>query len=170
MRGTPLGETLDSEGVWNLSAGLADASDCGARKAGSGGRTRVPFRKPWFLRCFRIPSLCIFDYEFVKFLAFFKPTWSMTPERIAFSESARQALHIVQYPGIKEDVYVPTLRPDPLIKCRLGLDDRKVIVTVRPPANEAHYHDPKSDELFAATIEFLGNEPNVQVVFAAAKP
>jgi len=112
----------------------------------------------------RIRSLCILDYEFARSLTLFKPTWSMTPEIIPFSESARKTLHILQYPGIKEDVYVPTFKPDPSIKSRLGFDDRSVVIVVRPPANEAHYHDPKSDELFAATIEFLGSAANVQVI------
>jgi predicted glycosyltransferase len=112
----------------------------------------------------RIRSLCILDYEFARSLTLFKPTWSMTPEIIPFSESARKALHILQYPGIKEDVYVPTFKPDPSIKSRFGIDDRDVVAVVRPPASEAHYHDPKSDELFAATIEFLGRAPNVRVI------
>ncbi len=112
----------------------------------------------------RIRSLCIFDYEFAKSLAFFKPTWFMAPEVIPFSESARKTLRILQYPGIKEDVYVPTFKPDPSIKSRLGLGECDVVVLVRPPASEAHYHNPKSDELFVATIEFLGNAPKVQVI------
>lgn len=112
----------------------------------------------------RIPSVCILDYEFARSVTLFKPTWSMAPEIIPFSESARKTLHILQYPGIKEDVYVPTFKPDPSIKSRLGIDDRAVVVVVRPPASEAHYHDPKSDELFAATIEFLGSAPNVRVI------
>ena len=112
----------------------------------------------------RIRSLCILDYEFAKSLTLFKPTWLLTPEVIPFSDFARKTLQIVQYPGIKEDVYVPTFKPDPSIKSRLGINDRNIIVLVRPPANEAHYHDPKSDKLFSATIEFLGSAPGVQVI------
>jgi predicted glycosyltransferase len=112
----------------------------------------------------RIPSLNIFDYEFSNALVFLKPTWLMSPEIIPSSESMRKTHRILQYPGIKEDVYVPAFKPDPSIKSRLGLDERNVVVVVRPPASEAHYHNPKSDELFAATIEFLGHAPNVQVI------
>jgi len=112
----------------------------------------------------RIPSLCIFDYEFAGSLALLRPTWSMTPAVIPLSGPAAKAGHILQYPGIKEDVYVPGFKPDPSIKSRLGLDDHDVIAVVRPPADEAHYRSPKSDELFAATLEFLNSEPNVRVV------
>jgi predicted glycosyltransferase len=109
-----------------------------------------------------IPSLCIFDYEFTNDLV--KPTWLMSPEIIPVRESLRKAHRVLQYPGIKEDVYVPTFKPDPSIKSRLGLDERNIVVVVRPPATEAHYHNPKSDELFASTIEFLGHTPDVQVI------
>lgn len=112
----------------------------------------------------RIPSLCIFDYEFANALVLIKPTWLMTPEIIHLNESMRKTHRVLQYPGIKEDVYVPAFKPDPSIKSRLALDERNLVVVVRPPANEAHYHNPKSDELFAATIELLVSTPNVQVI------
>jgi predicted glycosyltransferase len=111
-----------------------------------------------------IPSLCILDYEFSQSLVIINPTWLMTPEIIHLSQSVRKTHRVLQYPGIKEDVYVPAFKPDPSIKARLQLDERNVVVVVRPPATEAHYHNPKSDELFAATIEFLGHAPNVQVI------
>jgi predicted glycosyltransferase len=38
------------------------------------------------------------------------------------------------------------------------------MVTVRPPASEAHYHNPKSDVLFNAAMEFLGQKPEVRTV------
>jgi len=39
-----------------------------------------------------------------------------------------------------------------------------VVATIRPPASEAHYHNPQSDELFSATVEFLAKSPNVKLV------
>lgn len=112
----------------------------------------------------KVPSLLIFDYEFASAVGFFRPTWSMTPDVIPLGGSHQRMDRVLHYPGIKEDVYVPTFKPDPTIRSRLRLDERKVVVVVRPPASEAHYHVPKSDELFATTIEFLGNAPDVQVI------
>lgn len=112
----------------------------------------------------RIPSVNILDYEFAQGLVIMRPTWLMTPEIIRLSEPVRKKHGVLQYPGIKEDVYVPTFRPDPSIRSRLRLDERRVVVVVRPPASEAHYHNPKSDELFAATMEFLGRKPNIQII------
>jgi hypothetical protein len=38
------------------------------------------------------------------------------------------------------------------------------MVTVRPPASEAHYHNPESDKLFQAVMDFLIQKPNVRIV------
>lgn len=113
-----------------------------------------------------IPSLCLFDYEFAGSLAILKPTWSMTPSVISADGLTHKSQRLLQYPGIKEDVYVPTFNPDPSIKSRLGLDESEVIVVVRPPADEAHYRNPKSDELFVATLALLEATPNVRVILS----
>jgi predicted glycosyltransferase len=59
---------------------------------------------------------------------------------------------------------VPNFKPDRSLRSRLGLDEDKVIVTLRPPATEAHYHNPQSDELFKAAVEFLSQSPGVKVI------
>jgi len=112
----------------------------------------------------RIPSLVIFDYEYADFLPFLRPTWLMAPEVIPDSAIKANKHTVFRYPGIKEDVYVPAFRPDPGIRAELGLDDNSVIVTARPPANEAHYHNPESDTLFHAAIDFLTSKPSVRIV------
>jgi uncharacterized protein len=71
---------------------------------------------------------------------------------------------ILKYRGIKEDVYIPNFRPDPSIIDELGLNYNKLVIIVRPPATEAHYYTPKSEELFELAMEFLGNIPDAQLV------
>lgn len=110
-----------------------------------------------------IPSLVLLDYEFAQPFPLMWPTWVMAPEVIPLAETHRHS-RALQYPGIKEDVYVPSLQPDPAIKARLGLNGRDLVVVLRPPASEAHYHSPKSDELFAATMDFLSETPNIRVI------
>jgi predicted glycosyltransferase len=39
-----------------------------------------------------------------------------------------------------------------------------LLVTIRPPATEAHYHNPESELLFEATIDFLGQHENTRMV------
>ena len=109
----------------------------------------------------RIPSVVIFDYEHAEGLRIFHATWSMRPE-VIFPKGVNE--RALRYPGLKEDVYIPRFTPDPAIRSRLGISNQEILVTVRPPANEAHYHNPKSDVLFHSVIEFLGQRPEVRTV------
>lgn len=112
----------------------------------------------------RIPTLHIGDYEYAVGWALIHPTWVMVPDVISDEKMNEPKNRILRYPGIKEDVYVSDYRPDPGFPARLGLSEEDIVVTVRPPASEAHYHNPKSDVLFEATIAFLGNDPRVKIV------
>ncbi len=111
----------------------------------------------------RVPSVVIVDYEFARGLALMKPGWMMVPEVIPNAAIRFDPRRILRYPGIKEDVYVPGFEPNPSIKVSLDLNGRDlVVVTVRPPANEAHYHNPQSEELFAAVIDLLSHNASVK--------
>lgn len=112
----------------------------------------------------RIPSVTIADYEFARIWMLVRPTWVITPEVISDEAIHSRQDHILKYPGIKEDVYVPRFKPDPKVLADLGLDDTDLIVTIRPPATEAHYHRPESDQLFKAVLEFLGEQPRVRMI------
>ena len=111
-----------------------------------------------------IPCLFMGDYEFARNWLFIHPTWLMCPEVIPKAALGVTPNRILKYPGIKEDVYVPRLVPDPRVRPQLGLQEQDLVVTLRPPASEAHYHNPQSDELFAAAIEFLSKQPGVKLV------
>jgi len=112
----------------------------------------------------RIPSVVIYDYEYARSLKLMGPTWTMMPEVIQPNGNGNHDQRALQYPGLKEDVYVPRFRPDPSLRPRLGVSNEELLVTVRPPASEAHYHNPKSDVLFQAVIEFLAPKPKVRMV------
>jgi uncharacterized protein len=112
-----------------------------------------------------IPCVSIFDYEFARSLQFLHPnSWAMAPEVISEKSTTLNRERFLTYPGIKEDVYVAGLKADPGIRASLGLSAEDLVVTLRPPAEEAHYHSPKSDELFRAAIEFLGRQAGVRMV------
>jgi uncharacterized protein len=114
--------------------------------------------------CLRIPSLQMGDYEFATGWALIRPTWHMCPEVIPNSALRSDANRTLKYPGIKEDVYVSRFVPKPGIRLQLGLREQDVVATIRPPANEAHYHSPKTDELFEAAVEFLSKRAEVKLV------
>jgi len=112
----------------------------------------------------RIPSLLIFDYEFAKGLKTIHPTWMMMPEVIFSEANSAHTKRAMKYPGLKEDAYIPRFRPDPAIRSRLGVAEQDLMIIIRPPASEAHYHNPESDVLFHAIVDFLGQKTGVRMV------
>lgn len=115
-------------------------------------------------RLLGIPSTLIFDYEHATWIPFACPDTVIVPEVIPDSAIKHKVKYVGRYPGIKEDVYVPSFRPFDGILKELGIDEHEVVVTVRPPATEAHYHKPQSDELFDAVIELLAATPEARVI------
>lgn len=112
----------------------------------------------------RIPSICIFDYEHAQGLVFIKPTWDIAPEIIANKLNMHRRKPVLKYPGLKEDVYVIEFTPDPQFRSRLGLSDDDIVVTIRPPATEAHYHNPEAEKLFVEVVNFIGSNPDCKMV------
>jgi hypothetical protein len=113
----------------------------------------------------RIPSVTVADYEFAKIWMLVRPTWVITPEIIPSEKVHCSKDRILKYPGIKEDVYVPRFKPDSSILTTLGLErSNDLIVVIRPPATEAHYHRPETDVLFTKVLNFLGSKADVKMV------
>ena len=110
-----------------------------------------------------VPSVSIFDYEFAASTGFLRAKWAFVPELIPDSRLHRKK-GVMKYPGLKEDVYASRLRPDSSLKKELGLDEAGVVVTVRPPATEAHYHNPEAEVLLDATLNLLIGRPDVRIV------
>jgi len=111
-----------------------------------------------------IPTVTILDYEFTADTGFLKSHWAFVPCFIPDSATPKVKKQVMKYPGLKEDVYVPRFQPDSSLKSRLGLNGKDLIVTVRPPATEAHYHNPQSEALLEAALDLLVNRPDVQVI------
>ncbi|MBZ5666384.1 MAG: DUF354 domain-containing protein [Acidobacteriia bacterium] len=111
-----------------------------------------------------IRSVTITDYEFATLAVGIHPDWMIVPDVIADDAVKSPKSRVLKYPGIKEDVYVPNFIPQPELLSKLGLAGPEVIVTVRPPATEAHYHVPESDELFEEVLNYLGGIPQVKMV------
>ncbi len=112
----------------------------------------------------RIPSALIFDYEHARGLPFTHPDAVIMPEVIANSSIPLRYSYVGRYPGIKEDVYVPAFKPKPGILQKLGIGAGEIVVTVRPPATEAHYHRHQSDELFSAVMDLVAAHPSARMV------
>lgn len=111
-----------------------------------------------------IPTLLIFDYEFIAMMGFIRPDWILVPQMIPDSKELVPKHQVLRYPGLKEDVYVPRLQLNASVKNRLGFDEDDIIVTVRPPATEAHYHNPEAEVLLDAALNFLTHAADVRVI------
>jgi uncharacterized protein len=102
------------------------------------------------------------DYEHSTKTGFIRPTWTLVPDVIPVGSMHER--RVLKYPGFKEDVYVPRFHPDPSILELLGIKQDEFVVTLRPPATEAHYHNPESEVLFAEALRFLADKPGVRAV------
>jgi predicted glycosyltransferase len=101
-----------------------------------------------------IQNITISDYEHTARFSI-KNMTVIYPEIIPTDGIKRNGVTFLKYPGIKEDVYLPSFHPDPTLRKRLGIAENDLLVTVRPPATEAHYHNPESEALLTATLEMF---------------
>jgi predicted glycosyltransferase len=111
-----------------------------------------------------IPTIMMHDYEHSTKTGFVEPDWTFMPNVIPDGVMSKQSGRTLKYPGLKEDVYVPRFRPDPSVLSVLGISPASLLVTLRPPATEAHYHNPEAEQLFAETLRLLAEKPNTRAV------
>jgi predicted glycosyltransferase len=115
-------------------------------------------------KALRIPTMMAHDYEYSTKTGFLEPDWVLMPDVIPDGAMTKKCEKVLKYPGLKEDVYIPRFRPDPSILNQLGISPDELVVTVRPPATEAHYHNPESEILFRETLRLLASRPQVRAV------
>lgn len=125
-----------------------------------------------------IPTITLADYEhadfrLIRWLGSSRKSWVMTPEVIPPDHFIRYGLlpeHILHYPGIKEDVYVPSFRPDLSLRQEFGISANETFVTLRPPASEAHYHNPESDQLLDRVLTLLYEHSETRTILLPRTP
>lgn len=110
-----------------------------------------------------IPCLVLIDYEFTTGMPGIKPTWLMVPSVVP-TETGGGGSKILKYPGIKEDVYLSTFRADETLKERLDIPRDNMLITIRPPATEAHYHNPEAETLLESALERFVRQPNTTIL------
>jgi predicted glycosyltransferase len=111
-----------------------------------------------------IPNLTLTDYEFTASIPSMRPTWVMVPSVISGDHMESAGTTIMKYPGIKEDVYLSRFSPDQTLKSRLGIPSDAVVITVRPPATEAHYHNPEAEVLLKAALDRFVADASVRII------
>jgi len=111
-----------------------------------------------------LSTLLIEDYEYCKFPVMMRPSWVMAPAIIPEHLLPLKNGKIRTYNGIKEEVYAWKLNPDNRLLSELGLSESDLVVTVRPPATEAHYHNPEGERLFERFMERACKTRGVKVI------
>ncbi len=117
----------------------------------------------------RVPLVSMGDYEHTTFPNFMKP-WIrllLVPEAIPLEVAARDGMpveRVHRYPGLKEDLYVHDFTPDPSFLSEMGIDPRRVLVLLRPPATMAHYAVRQSSVVFEEVLDYLAGRPDAQVI------
>jgi len=110
----------------------------------------------------RIPTVLLSDYEHSSSPPFCRPKYELVPSVIP--TNGLVGARVLKYSGIKEDVYVPSFVPDPAILSELGLSEHDLVITVRPPATEAHYHNPESELLLSELINWALTKSDAKIV------
>jgi uncharacterized protein len=114
-----------------------------------------------------VPSSTTFDYEFAWLqhqLGCRAATKVVVPDAIPPDRLERYGARppkLLQYPGLKEEYYLADFKADPSVLN--GLDQRRVLVVLRPPPDVSLYHR-HSNPLFPQTVDFLGRHERVQAV------
>ena len=116
-------------------------------------------------RSLRIPIVTAMDFEHqpANHLAFRLATTVLLPgalPRRAVAHQGATASKVVQYPGLKEELYIGDFEPDPAILVRLGIQPRpRTVVVARTPPSRAAYHqfdNPLFDQALTAVCSQEG--------------
>ncbi len=111
-----------------------------------------------------VPVITIWDYEHTRSMGPFVADYAFVPNLLPESVVVRSRKQSFRYPGFKENVYVAGLNPDPSVRQQLGIDEADLLVTIRPPAVEAHYHNAEADSLLDAALNLLTQRPDTRVI------
>ena len=116
-----------------------------------------------------IPSVVTYDYEFVSTGLFKRLCKKVIIPQCVYEAclDGRRPRKYVGYPGLKEEFYLAGFKPDEGLAERLVIDQSKIVFVVRPPAEKAHYHNPKSERLLYAGLAHISARKNVQVLVIA---
>ena len=118
-----------------------------------------------------IPSVTMYDYEWVDPRLF---SWGcrriLLPEAIDDDRCREAGIatdKVGRFPGLKEHVYLAGRALDDTVGADLGLRPDSLHILMRPPATNAHYHNPEAETLLTAVLEQLRRQDDVQLVYLA---
>jgi uncharacterized protein len=116
-----------------------------------------------------IPAVNMTDYEFAvqqHHLGFRLARRALAPDVIPPERLARFGAgpeKLIQFPGLKEEYYLSDFEPNRRVLEDHGVDEDRVVATVRPPADISLYHR-KSNPLFRQVLLHLGSRDDVHAI------
>ncbi len=130
---------------------------------------------PLASRLLGVPSVTMYDYEWVNPTLFNRFCRSILLPRVIGRERCREAGIRIErvrfYDGLKEELYLSQRMPAPPdALADLGLRSDRLKVLLRPPATTAHYHNPEAEVLLASVLEHLAGRPDLQLVYMPRTP
>ncbi len=126
-------------------------------------------------RSLGIPAANTFDYEYAAVqhnIGCRLARRVLVPDAIPPQRLERYGVRgekLVRYPGLKEEYYLHDFVADETALRDLGVDERRVVVIVRPPPDVALYHR-TSNPLFPQVLQRLGSDAGVQAVVLPRTP
>ena len=124
---------------------------------------------PLVARTLGIPSAYAFDYELARLqhgLGCWAATRVVVPDvipQLRLDRLGARARKVRRFPGLEEEYYLAGFEPEPALVGQLGLDQARVLVTVRTPPAVSLYHR-HGNPLFGDVLRRLGGDPEVHAV------
>jgi uncharacterized protein len=119
----------------------------------------------WLLQ---IKSIIMFDYEFSeKTLKSYFGKYLLVPKILEKNRLVRLGYPLKklnEYPGIKENIYIPFFKPDSSVISRLNLQEDKITILFRPPSDISHYNHGKNYDIALSLLEYLQKFNNLQII------
>ncbi len=118
-------------------------------------------------RILRIPSMVFMDYEYQPLNHFTFRLCDRVITPLIFPRRMLQKYGAIQktrtFSGLKEQLYISKTRYQTDLLKKLSIDQRRIIVTVRPPATMALYHHFENEFFYSVITHILKNK-NVVVI------
>jgi predicted glycosyltransferase len=123
----------------------------------------------------KIPTFVMWDYEYASLSFIHRFIDRLVVPEVLSVESFNckiDSKKILKYPGIKEHIYVANLMNNGVALQQLSLDPGKIIITIRPPAVDAHYYNHRdgSNDLFLEALKYFSSfDQTILIVLARTK-
>jgi predicted glycosyltransferase len=120
-------------------------------------------------RLLGVPACNTFDYEWATLqhnVGCRLARRVLVPEAIPLDRLGRYGVtaeRLRHYPGLKEEYYLSDFEPDRGLLGRLDVDERRIVVVVRPPPDVSLYHR-RSNPLYVQVLQHIGHDDGVHAV------